>query len=268
MSGSLFNDWNEDINIEVEKDGDNVFVKKWKSSDEPKPWIGITMQDGEEGVLLTRIHEDSPAEGADLRQGDVIASINGVSTIQAGDVVGVVGDMKPGESIEVVYVRDGETSTKTIELGERNQEPFVIARDMDIDLDFDLDHDFKFDFDFDFESMSPKTLEWTRSHEITIKGANKDPSISRNLELEGFNAFPNPTQGNLNISFNGEPGKPITVTIIDASGRQVYRTKVKQFDGSFNDQLEISNAVPGTMLITVTQGGRTYTENVIYAGRP
>jgi hypothetical protein len=54
-------------------------------------------------------------------------------------------------------------------------------------------------------------------------------SLSR-LKLKDFKAFPNPTDGILNISFRGKKG-PMVVQMTDISGRQVYKNTLNDFDG-------------------------------------
>ena len=59
------------------------------------------------------------AADAGLEPGDVITAINGKEVKSKEDVGSVVRASKPGEKIEVTYIRNGEEHTGTAELGRR-----------------------------------------------------------------------------------------------------------------------------------------------------
>lgn len=82
------------------------------------------------------------------------------------------------------------------------------------------------------------------------------------LKLQDFKASPNPTNGILNVSFKGER-KPTVVKVFDLQGKELQSLNLQNFDGSFSQQLDLSKASKGTLIITVTQGDKTYAEKII-----
>jgi putative serine protease PepD len=75
---------------------------------------------GEEaGAYVVDVSPDSPASGAGIEEGDVIVEIGGTTIESAGDVPSAVREHRPGDAIDVVFVRDGERQTVQATLIER-----------------------------------------------------------------------------------------------------------------------------------------------------
>ncbi len=60
-----------------------------------------------EGVLITRMAEDSGAGSAGMAPGDVIIAINGRATKTAPALQEILGQLRPGNQIAVSYIRNG-----------------------------------------------------------------------------------------------------------------------------------------------------------------
>jgi serine protease Do len=61
------------------------------------------------GAVVTQVEPNSPGGKAGLRTGDVIAKLNGQSVTDAGDLQMEVGQKRPGDTIHLEVVRDGNT---------------------------------------------------------------------------------------------------------------------------------------------------------------
>ena len=70
------------------------------------------------GVLVGEVVRGDPAEEAGLEQGDVITAAGDVEIASYGDLLGALRDYRPGDSIDLTVVRDGEEQRLTVELGE------------------------------------------------------------------------------------------------------------------------------------------------------
>ncbi len=88
-------------------------------------FLGVSLNDrtdGGQGALVTEVEDDSPASDVGLEQGDVILSVDHSTTDGAEGVVAAVRDHQPGDEVEVVVLRDGETQTFQVTLTERPTE--------------------------------------------------------------------------------------------------------------------------------------------------
>jgi len=73
--------------------------------------------DGRKGVLVTSVEEDSPADKAGLKAGDIILSVGGKSIDGSGDVARAVREAEQGP-IAVGILRDRKERSVTVELPE------------------------------------------------------------------------------------------------------------------------------------------------------
>lgn len=71
-----------------------------------------------DGLYISRVHEETGAARAGLKEHDRIVSINGKPVSEHADVQRVVLSRKPGDVVEVVVSRAGERKTFDVTLGE------------------------------------------------------------------------------------------------------------------------------------------------------
>jgi S1-C subfamily serine protease len=64
--------------------------------------------DVEQGAVVMRIAEGSPADEAGLQQGDIITAINGEPVESPGDLTNAVAEREPGDKITLTIHRSGE----------------------------------------------------------------------------------------------------------------------------------------------------------------
>ena len=84
---------------------------------EQAPFFGIDKDT--KGVLIPEVSEDSAAEKAGLKPGDIIIKFNGQTVEEAKDLQNRVAALKPDTKVEIVVLRNGERKTLTAILGER-----------------------------------------------------------------------------------------------------------------------------------------------------
>lgn len=92
-------------------------------------WLGINIQDVSEdianglsldkagGALVTRLVETGPAAKSDLKTRDVIVKVNGEDVDDVRDLMRKIGEINPGEIVDLVVVRDGQNRKVAIKLG-------------------------------------------------------------------------------------------------------------------------------------------------------
>jgi hypothetical protein len=86
------------------------------------------------------------------------------------------------------------------------------------------------------------------------------------LELGNYRAFPNPSYGLIRVQFAAEEA-PVSVQITDVSGRVVYQQQLNQFDGYFDEEIDLSGATPGNLFLTIQQDGKLTTKQLLLINR-
>ena len=89
------------------------------------------------GALVTEVNPESAAEAAGLAINDFIISINGEAVDDSVALRNTIGLMRPGERVEITYLRDGSTRTTTAILDTRTAEAVASAREPTLDPVFD-----------------------------------------------------------------------------------------------------------------------------------
>lgn len=125
----------EDKMADLDLDLDLDFLPEIKHAfkgwmQEPQGFLGVQIQDmsedlaeyfdvkEDEGVLVLEVTEDSPAEEAGLKAGDVILAFDGKEVSDSDELVKYVRDSDPGDEVKVKIKRKRRTETVEVELGE------------------------------------------------------------------------------------------------------------------------------------------------------
>ncbi|HVR44719.1 MAG TPA: PDZ domain-containing protein [Thermoanaerobaculia bacterium] len=100
--------------------------------------------DRDRGVMIGRVHDDTPAAKAGLLPGDVITAVDGESVSSSGDITRALGPRKKGEQVRVDYLRSGTFQQAFVTLEERSgaftwsAEGFGVQHLADIEKDLAL----------------------------------------------------------------------------------------------------------------------------------
>lgn len=94
------------------------------------PFLGVALEDTDNGVTIQQIAPNSPAADAGLQVGDVITSVNGDAVSSAGDVVAAIRAMNAGDTLTLEIERDGETQTIEATLGQSSSFAFLQEQDI------------------------------------------------------------------------------------------------------------------------------------------
>jgi serine protease Do len=93
-------------------EGDNLF-----SENENRAMLGVMTEGSDEGAEIQSITEESAAEKAGLKKGDIIKRIGDKKIENSEDVTKAVRSHKPGDKVDIVISRDGKEQKVTAELG-------------------------------------------------------------------------------------------------------------------------------------------------------
>ena len=93
-------------------------------------WLGVMIQevnrdlalsfglDRPHGALISKVFEETPAEAGGLREGDIITKFNGHSIERSSELPQHVGRVRAGSKADLELVRDGETLSLELKVGE------------------------------------------------------------------------------------------------------------------------------------------------------
>ncbi|MDG5816357.1 trypsin-like peptidase domain-containing protein [Chitinispirillales bacterium ANBcel5] len=73
------------------------------------------------GALISQVQDNQPAQRAGLRANDIITRINDKEIENANDLNNIVAAFRPGETVEVIFVREGNRYKTSIEIAERTE---------------------------------------------------------------------------------------------------------------------------------------------------
>jgi serine protease Do len=132
-----------------------------KTGSVTRGWLGVQIQrvtpplaeefglERPRGALVSQVFEDSPAEKAKLKHGDVILSFNGKQIEDFDDLPRQVAATPPGAEVKVEILRDGKEKTLKATLERKENEPIQLAAGESPSSDWG----------FDVQDLSPRIAE-------------------------------------------------------------------------------------------------------------
>ena len=168
-------------------DGDHGFT--FYSDDNESGFLGVDMYDltdglreyfdveDDEGVLIVNVIEDSPAEKAGLKSGDIIVKVDKRVIEDSDDLRKAISKHEPDEKVKIEYIRNKKKSSKTVKLGERED-----FNDFNIRIFRDRHFSPQGNFYFDSDKMKELHIEMNRlSREIRIDLEDSMEGLEREL---------------------------------------------------------------------------------------
>ena len=108
-----------------------------------RAWLGVYIESLSEGkakalgleslsgAIVNSATEDSPAEEAGLKDGDVILKVDDIVIRDASHLTHEISSSRPGDRRKLTMLRDGREKVITVKLGERPEEESLAASDRD-----------------------------------------------------------------------------------------------------------------------------------------
>lgn len=250
---------NDQVTLEILRDGQpktlNVTLTgreytRYRLNDERDPcdvFIGVYTTDfahDGEGVRVTSIIGNTPAEMYGVQAGDIILSLDGV-------------DVTTGDQLR--YERDkhepGEEFTLLVNRGDNL---------------VDINARFKTCAEPTEEEVADETVAPVEQPALAPIEEAPTPLVQPRdvptLELEQWQAFPNPSLGDIMIEFKAE-AVPTNIRVLDATGKLIYQEQLNNFDGLYKKELNLRKATPGTLLLSIQQGDKIITKQLVLMNR-
>lgn len=76
------------------------------------------LKNGQQGVLITGVFDDTPAKAAGVEPGDIIIAVDGAATSSSAQLRSQIGVKKIGEKIVLSVIRDGNKKKLTVKVGD------------------------------------------------------------------------------------------------------------------------------------------------------
>ncbi len=203
-------------------------------------FIGVFTSDASpvgKGVKVTGVIEGTPAKESDIQLGDVILALDNQPITNFTELQQQRDKHQPGDAFQLTVLRGGSTLT-------------VNAK-------------FK---------ACPKAGETPKTTPEVVKlapveqRANTPLDNPANTLQVALDLFPNPTADVLSVRFEAD-AIPTTIRITDVSGKIVYSNILNGFSGSFNEQISLADQKPGIYTLTVQQGKKVISKNVVLVAR-
>ena len=90
-----------------------------------------------------------------------------------------------------------------------------------------------------------------------------DYSLKNNLKPSQFSYYPNPNNGKFNLKFTLNPKEDVTVKIMDILGNEVYKEKILDFDGTYDNQLDLTDKEKGIYILQILQKKKILTRKIL-----
>jgi membrane-associated protease RseP (regulator of RpoE activity) len=250
--------------------GTKAEAKRVKKSSFENPFFGISPSHAKKpqdmnGQMVV-IHGNSTAEKMGLEDNSLITAINDNPIYDWHDISTAIDDLFAGEDITVTWIKDGQTRTQTMPIGNHNgafedYKVYVMNENEVKEMPREEAQQVVEDND-DMVQVAFQAVTEDEAEDMKDKKGIDVPIIN-NLQIEQLNVFPNPTQGRFNIRFELPNSGETIIQVYDASGRVVYENNLGDFTGSFQDQIDITNNARGLYFIAIQQNGQSISRKVI-----
>ena len=96
--------------------GDGPFAKKPVKGN---GYLGITTEPSKDGLKVTKVGDESPAQKAGIRSGDLLIKLNDTALQSREDLQAILKELSAGDEVRFEIRRGSETKTYTLKLDER-----------------------------------------------------------------------------------------------------------------------------------------------------
>jgi membrane-associated protease RseP (regulator of RpoE activity) len=197
-----------------------------------------------EGVRVTSIIGNTPAEMYGVQAGDIILSLDGVDVTTGNQLRSERDKHEPGEAFTLLVNRSGDY--------------------------IDINAQFKTCAEPTIEEVADEPVTPAEQPALAPVEEKPEPLVQPRevpaLELEQWQAFPNPSLGDITIEFKAE-AVPTNIRVLDASGKVIYQEQLNNFDGLYKKELNLRKATPGTLLLSIQQGEKVVTKQLVLMNR-
>jgi hypothetical protein len=235
----------EILNQLHENELDEILEIDVTKNNTPKAFLGVALAQSIEKTIENEIENTiskievadvvagSGSEAAGLLKGDQIIAVNSEEVVDAEDVISKLEPFSPGDIVPVKIVRNDLEMTLNITLTERTSQPIHTKKEITIKKEI---------------KEIPDTKPEVKS--------------SSSLQIRELKIHPNPSKEILNVSFKGLAA-PLHISLTDLEGKLLLEQKIDNFNGHYQDELNLTGLPKGALIITFEQKDKKHSEKVI-----
>ncbi len=119
--GDVNSSSDEGFNFAIESNAAKVIVDEIiQTGSYARPYLGIQAQATQQGVQVMEIEAGGPASSGGLQVGDIIVGVNGDAESDPSEALDtILFEKKPGDTVTLDVIRNGQSTTVEVTLGER-----------------------------------------------------------------------------------------------------------------------------------------------------
>jgi len=213
------------------------------------------------GAEVTKVFPNTGADQAGLLKDDIITSIDGKTVEGMTSLISIIKEYKPGENVTIEFTRQGnaqKVKTMITSKVESNQTtPCDCTRS-----------DFRKEIDKEIIILKKGKTSLFLDEPAPTAPSALQPRIKlgrkNTLNVTAVALYPNPNDGEFTIDFALENSEPVTITVLDLAGREVYKNQLNEFNGNHRQVIDITEQAPGSYFLHIQQGKEGYTKKFIY----
>lgn len=215
-----------------------------------KPFLGVYLstsrQEDGTGALLTSIIAGTGAYDASLKAADKITKMNNTSVASTKEAIAFIRSHKPGDDVRIELIRDNKPMVINAVLGSWADNPNTMRKVRILTENC--------------TEKAPKEVIEETKDVATKEKETEATSTFKNQNI--MEIFPNPTPDFVNIRFEGKKA-PLAISIISLDGKEMFSKTIQNFNGNYNDQLDLSKYPSGIYLINLKQNDQQTTQQVV-----
>ena len=115
--------------------------------------------------------------------------------------------------------------------------------------------------DMDRIQVSMEDMDENEAAEMRERGV--DMPLINNLTIENIQLFPNPNRGMFRLEFDLPQQGETSIRVFNSEARLIYSFDLGQYQGTFSDDIDISQNGPGAYFLEVRQGNTSMVKKVL-----
>ncbi len=212
-----------------------------------KPMIGIMIEETEnrKGIKIVEVNRADNT----LQIDDIVTKFEKLDVANTDQLIAAVNQKKPGDKVKIHFIRDGKKKKANVVLLGRTVKACCSHSCCSSDKTV--------------QKIEKKIIIKKSSKENEEEKIIKSDIGNARLELENIELFPNPNDGTFKLNFNSSTISPISISITDASGKEIIKDEINDFNGTYTGEFNLKGNTPGIYFVNINQDGKVLTKKVV-----